>query len=266
MTSAQRVIKAIAIGFAIFLIVLIFSSILIGLSMVGHIFGLYHDVSKELTVVLETDYAVSNLEIDVSTANLELVLGSRLMVSSTDSNVRAYIENGTLYVEEDDFDWFDTINDQVIVQVPTEYLDFVSIDAGAGKVSLSSLKFSKLDLSLGAGNVSLRSVIVTDEVEMDGGAGKVTIEDASFHNFSYDGGVGEFEFTGTLTGFNDLDSGIGTMTLHLNDSEEEYTFILSTGIGSVSLNQKECSSGTYGSGPTNIQVDGGIGSIAVETM
>lgn len=96
MTSAQRVIKAIAIGFAIFLIVLIFSSILIGLSMVGHIFGLYHDVSKELTVVLETDYAVSNLEIDVSTADLELVLGSRLMVSSTDSNVRAYIENGTL--------------------------------------------------------------------------------------------------------------------------------------------------------------------------
>lgn len=104
MTSAQRVIKAIAIGFAIFLIVLIFSSILIGLSMVGHIFELYHDVSKELTVVLETDYAVSNLEIDVSTANLELVLGSRLMVSSTDSNVRAYIENGTLYVEEDGFD------------------------------------------------------------------------------------------------------------------------------------------------------------------
>ena len=100
MTSAQRVIKAIAIGFAIFLIVLIFSSILFGLSMVGHIFGLYHDVSKELTVVLETDYAVSNLEIDVSTANLELVLGSRLMVSSTDSNVRAYIENGTLYVED----------------------------------------------------------------------------------------------------------------------------------------------------------------------
>ncbi|MDD7102688.1 MAG: DUF4097 family beta strand repeat-containing protein [Candidatus Faecenecus gallistercoris] len=266
MTSAQRVIKAIAIGFAIFLIVLIFSSILIGLSMVGHIFGLYHDVSKELTVVLETDYAVSNLEIDVSTADLELVLGSRLMVSSTDSNVRAYIENGTLYVEEDGFDWFDTTNDQVIVQVPTEYLDFVCIDAGAGKVSLSSLKFSKLDLSLGAGNVSLRSVIVTDEVEMDGGAGKVTIEDASFHNFSYDGGVGEFEFTGTLVGFNDLDSGIGTMTLHLNDSEEEYTFILSTGIGSVSLNQKECSSGTYGTGPTNVQVDGGIGSIAIETM
>lgn len=56
------------------------------------------------------------------------------------------------------------------------------------------------------------------------------------------------------------------MTLHLNDSEEEYTFILSTGIGSVSLNQKGCSSGTYGSGPTNVQVDGGIGSIAIETM
>ncbi len=39
MTSAQRVIKGYCSWiFAIFLIVLIFSSILIGLSMVGHIF------------------------------------------------------------------------------------------------------------------------------------------------------------------------------------------------------------------------------------
>ena len=68
-----------------------------------------------------------------------------------------------------------------------------------------------------------------------------------------------------VTGNSRISAGIGEINLTLIGNKEDYQITADKGIGSIKIENQECSSNTtYGSGYNKIKIDGGIGSIIVD--
>ena len=76
--------------------------------------------------------------------------------------------------------------------------------------------------------------------------------------------MGEFVFSGKLTGKNEIDSGVGAINIDLRDSLDNYTIEVSKGLGSVTLDGNKLEMDrVYGTGDNYLSVDGGIGEIKI---
>ena len=77
-------------------------------------------------------------------------------------------------------------------------------------------------------------------------------------------GVGDLELSGQVPGNSEIDCGVGKVALSLT-SGDQYRLRLDKGIGSATLNGQEMVGSTYyGTGPHNLEISGGIGSIQIE--
>ena len=95
--------------------------------------------------------------------------------------------------------------------------------------------------------------------------GKTELDSCEINNLKANLGIGEFVFSGKLTGKNKIDSGIGAIKINLMDNKNNYTINVSKGLGSVTLDgQKLEMNRVYGTGENYLDVDGGIGEIKIE--
>ena len=77
-------------------------------------------------------------------------------------------------------------------------------------------------------------------------------------------GAGKFYFSGSLHGNNKIEQGIGELILDLNGND--YTIKASKGLGSITINGEDYSKdASVGEGVNDIKIDGGIGSIIINT-
>lgn len=141
MTSAQKVIKYAAMAFAIFLIVNIISAIIIGLYILGNAFGLVNSMENTIT----------------------------------DSE-----NNGSVVIKEENHNWLSNGNNRessLIIYIPEDMiaLDEIKLEAGAGEITIDTLKTQGLYFNLGAGKVHIENIIATKEAKIDGGVGNITI-------------------------------------------------------------------------------------------
>lgn len=73
-------------------------------------------------------------------------------------------------------------------------------------------------------------------------------------------------FECTLKGNNKIEAGIGELKINLKDSIDNHRFDVNKGIGSIKVNNNEISNNTiYGTGVNLLKIDGGIGSIKINT-
>ena len=86
MIQAQKIIKYAAIGFAVFLIVGIVSSIMFGITAITSIFS--DKEIKETTEVINVNGNISSLEIDVSSLNLEIKEDSSFKIETNDKYIK----------------------------------------------------------------------------------------------------------------------------------------------------------------------------------
>ena len=95
--------------------------------------------------------------------------------------------------------------------------------------------------------------------------GKTELNSCEINNLKANLGIGEFVFSGKLTGKNKIDSGIGAIKISLMDNKNNYTINVSKGLGSVTLDgQKLEMDRVYGTGENYLDIDGGIGEIKIE--
>ena len=100
--------------------------------------------------------------------------------------------------------------------------------------------------------------------DIAGGAGKMDILSSSFNNLDLKLGVGEFNLSGVLTGNNEIESGIGNVNINLTNGLDSYRIRTEKGVGMIKIGEKEMSNNEiYGSGITNINIEGGIGNISI---
>lgn len=270
MSIAQKIIKYLALAFAIFLIVTIVSAILTGIYTMSNILGLKKEstenISEVSTLELEKINDYSYLDINIKYSNLKIKIGKKFEVQTNNNNIEVNQKNNKLKIieEQDSLFWKNSNKEELIVYIP-ENIEFekVNIETGAGIVNIEEIKAEKLKLNLGAGETIIKNII-SDNVDIDGGAGKFTIENGTINNLDFDLGIGETTINAKITGNNKIDTGIGRLKLNIDGNIDDYKLKVEKGIGNIKLNGKQVSNNTIiGNGENVIDIDGGIGEIVI---
>ncbi|MBO5413291.1 MAG: DUF4097 family beta strand repeat protein [Clostridia bacterium] len=273
MSDGQKVIKYLAIAFAIFLSVNIIGGIIkVSIIALGA-FGVidYIDDTKEVYEGKVISYSenyenIKKLKVECDISKLIIKNGEEFKVDAgnvTDKFVSKITGNTLTIKDNKSVSIFknNDISSEITIYVPENFkFENVEIETGAGEVNISNLSTKNLKLELGAGNVTINNIKVEKDTEIDGGVGKVEIKEAQFTNLDLDVGVGNFEMSAKLEGNNKIDSGIGKLFLNLIGSKDEYRILTSTGIGKFTIDGKQVQDGNnYGNGDSYIKITSGIG-------
>lgn len=269
MTSAQKIIKYLALCLATFLIFLIISSLLGVFYSVSKILDVQKDnevtMDKMSTVNFKTD-DISSLDINLLFTNLIIKQGNNLYVETNNEKVHFDEENNSLKIKEDSRSWLSQNNKGDLILYLPENSQFktVKIQAGAGKIQIKNLATDFLSLELGAGETSIQRLDVAENCKIESGAGKVSLLDGRIKNLDLDLGVGKFELTSSLLGSNKINAGIGSLELNLLGNKKDYLIKADKGIGTIHVDEAVVSDdSTIGTGENTIKIDGGIGNIDV---
>lgn len=269
MTTVQKIIKYLAIAFAIFLIVSIVSAILGGIYGLAFILGIKQNepLTELNTIEWDNNELPTILEIDVRYSNLQIKTGNNFIAQTNNPNIECAQTNNTLVIKEKGNNWFNKNNKyELTVYIPTE-LEFqeVEIENGAGTINIEAIVAEKLILNLGAGETTIKNVNANN-LKIDNGTGRLMISSGRIKDLDLDMGVGETEISANLVGNSKIDTGVGSLKLNLSDNEEAYRIKVNKGIGTISLNGKELLDNTInGNGENFIDINGGIGEIKIKT-
>ena len=243
MTTAQKIIKYLAIAFAMFLVFTIISSILGGIYGLAGVLGLKKNTNTE-NVEIGTKQSeqiqelTTYLDIDINYSNLTIKTGEDFVVQSSNNDIEYAQEGNKFKVKEKGYIKFsETAIGDVVIYIPKELVfETVDIDTGAGTVDIETLRTDNLILNLGAGETTIKNII-SNKTKIDTGAGKLRIKSGNINDLDFDMGVGETDITAKLTGTNKIDTGIGNLKLQLLGDKQDYKFNISKGIGEVKIEE-----------------------------
>ena len=227
MNSFQKVIKYVALAFAIALAIGIINACL----GIGYIIlrsaNLVHSDNSKVSNVDFSEYS-SYLDIDLSVASLIIKRGTILRYETNIENIESKQEDNKLVIRDKNKNIFRFNNNSSITLYVPENLTFekVVINMGVGELEVDNVSLNNVDLHLGVGEANIKS---------------------------------------DLKGNTKIDCGIGEVKLDLSLSKDEYTFKLDKGIGEIKVNDTSYGNTTIGSGRNYIDVDGGIGEIDIKT-
>lgn len=265
MTDLQRIIKYLAVALAIFLAVSIIGGILAALGLVTAFSG-DGGVMEEMQ-----HYTVSGevirLDMELEAAQLEIVVGEQLSVSSNLKKLTVKESGGTLTIRERTNGLLGRRRSgKLILSIPAGFVfREADIATGAGRVSVEVLSVQELSLELGAGEVNLQNLTVKTKANVEGGAGKITMQNARIHNLDMEMGVGEVDMTAVLAGSTQIECGIGNVQITLLGSKADYRIQLDTGLGNAVIDgQRMQKDAVYGQGDNRIALDAGIGNIRID--
>ena len=251
MTTAQKIIKYMATAFALFLVVTIISAVLSAGYGILNLIGLIHTkdniITEDFKVISNDVKEVSTLKIDLACTNLDIKVGDNFKVETNNSKIVFEENNGNAQIKEKNKNWLNNNNNNssnLIVYIPET--------------------IQKLYLELGAGDVHIENIVVTQQIEINGGVGKTDLKSCKINNLQANLGMGEFSFNGELTGKNTINSGVGDVNINLINNKEDYTIDVSKGIGTVMLDGENVEEDRkYGNGENYLDIDGGIGDINI---
>lgn len=267
MTSFQKVIKYLALAFAIFLSVSIIGGIITGLTGVSYILSGRNNDAVGKMQVYPLEGEVSSLSLKLSGAELKIKTSDKFSVKSNHNYISVDIENGQLCINETKKRFpFYPKGVTVILNIPEGFVfDEATVETGAGKVEIDALSADVLNLSLGAGEAQIKNLTANSRADIDGGAGKLTIDGGLLCNLELDMGVGALTLKSRIEGQSRLDYGIGETKLTLLGSREDYQIEIDKGIGEAKLaGEIMRDDSTYGTGENRIEIDGGIGAIGID--
>ncbi|MBR3270036.1 DUF4097 family beta strand repeat protein [Candidatus Saccharibacteria bacterium] len=228
MNTAQRTIKYLAMAFAIFLTVAIFSGIVYGVLGIVTAGKLVGDNSTVATKCVDNEENFC-LEIALSISNLEVKKGDKLSVDTKNEKVEVVQDDHNLIITEKGRHIFERFNDrEVIVYIPED------------------MEFSKVGISGGVGSIYVEN-LRTKDLEMALGIGETKIESLEVENAN-------------------ISTGIGEVSVGLKSKAEDYTISTEKGIGEITLNGKSIPDhSTRGEGSKKVEIKGGIGAINITT-
>lgn len=265
MSSIHRVIKILAICFAIFIIMNIVSAIIFAISALAGVEVLNNKIEVEN---FSEEYAnIDSIRIETVSSNLIVKKGTRFKVEANGlkNKFSSRVTGGTLKVEENkSWFWSANTNGNITVYIPEE-ITKLKIDSGAGKIQIDDVIAQDFDIDQGAGSLTI-SGSQFEKADIDGGAGEIKVYNSELNNLKMDAGVGKIDVEASITGNSKIECGIGEMNVTLLGSRDDYRITAEKGIGSFKINNEEqkADNMTYGSGNNVIKFEGGIGAINVK--
>ena len=273
MTTTQKIIKYLAIAFALFLVISIFS-IIFGLSreIISSINSDKKDseLLEEYTTISNNVNNIESFKIDISNDDIEIKEGEKFEVKTNDPNVKFYHENSKVKIKADKtLNWHlsNSSRGTIIIYLPNEFnISELDLNLGAGKIDIDKLFVETLLMDLGAGTMTAKEINVYEKAAINGGAGNININSGTINNLNLKLGAGNASIQSDLTGSNTLTTGVGKLNLGLSRSKDNYKFDINKGLGNIILNDFDVSEDTLiGDGETKIKINGAIGNIIINT-
>ena len=183
--------------------------------------------------------------------DLEMTLHSceLQIVRSKDDQIRLEIEDGmdqyfnvirkdrTLSIEDTRKTKKNLKAARITLQIPEDHLfDEVSMELGAGTITIDRLAADAMDIEGGAGQIKAQTLIANRELDADIGAGEFSIGEATLGETNIECGVGRFAITScTLEGDADISSGVGEVNIGIIGEKEDFNYELSCGMGELDV-------------------------------
>lgn len=270
MSIGQKVIKYLAIAFAIALIVGIITTIVRVVSSIPLTLKIGKN-NNDSNNIIETSSDFENenvafLDIDIAYSNLTIRKGEYLKVESSDKDIQCKQDEQKIIIKERNSNWFNnTKKEELIVYVPENLqFDKVNINTGVGKVNIEILNTKVLKMDLGAGETSIQNINITESAKIDTGAGKVNIKEAKINDLRCDLGIGATEISAKLLENTRIGTGVGSLKLDVLGKKEEYETKINKGLGNVTIDEEKISDNeVVGNGENKIDIDGGVGEIKI---
>ena len=273
MTTTQKIIKYLAIAFALFLVISIFS-IIFGLSreIISSINSDKKDskLLEEYTTISNNVNNIESFKIDISNDDIEIKEGEKFEVKTNDPDVKFYHENSKVKIKTDKtFSWHlsNSSRGTIIIYLPNEFnISELDLNLGAGKIDIDKIFVETLLMNLGAGTMTAKEINVYEKATINGGAGNINIYSGTINNLNLKLGAGNASIESDLTGSNTLTTGVGKLNLGLSRSKDNYKFDISKGLGNIILNDFDVSEDILiGDGETKIKISGAVGNIIINT-
>lgn len=281
MSSGQKVIKILAIIFAIIIIVNIFGALIFGTSILLGI-SKFNDTevnNHEETIKIddnvndnmhfsETYQNVESIDIDINLSNLIIKQGEELKVEAfnvPNSFSSKVIGNELKIKEKGNKNLFsDYEMAKIIVYIP-QNLTFrkVNVETDVGSILIEQIKANEFDIDSGVGTITLKNV-ESNRTDINTGSGEANIESSKLNNLEFDAGLGKVNIEAEITGISKIDAGVGEINIKLLGNKEDYRINTETGIGSITIdNKKYSNNASFGNGINTIRVSGGMGNVKV---
>ena len=273
MTTTQKIIKYLAIAFALFLVISIFS-IIFGLSceIISSINSDKKDskLLEEYTTISNNVNNIESFKIDISNDDIEIKEGEKFEVKTNDPDVKFYHENSKVKIKTDKtFSWHlsNSSRGTIIIYLPNEFnITELDLNLGAGKIDIDKIFVETLLMDLGTGTMTAKEINVYEKATINGGAGNINIYSGTINNLNLKLGAGNASIESDLTGSNTLTTGVGKLNLGLSRSKDNYKFDISKGLGNIILNDFDVSEDILiGDGETKIKISGAVGNIIINT-
>ena len=273
MTTTQKIIKYLAIAFALFLVISIFSIIFcLSREIISSINSDKKDskLLEEYTTISNNVNNIESFKIDISNDDIEIKEGEKFEVKTNDPDVKFYHENSKVKIKTDKtFSWHlsNSSRGTIIIYLPNEFnITELDLNLGAGKIDIDKIFVETLLMDLGAGTMTAKEINVYEKATINGGAGNINIYSGTINNLNLKLGAGNASIQSDLTGSNTLTTGVGKLNLGLSRSKDNYKFDINKGLGNIILNDFDVSEDILiGDGETKIKISGAVGNIIINT-
>lgn len=271
MKDFQKVIKYLAIAFALYLAITIIGAIVTGtLAIFSGIYGI-SIIKDEIQVDRKSEEIIleqfSKMDLEIAASNIVIKSeGNTYKVETYQVPETTKIENKNGTLEIKDTKKFTVMQEcQITIYIPADVtLKELELDIGAGIVEMENINSNKIDFSFGAGSVNIKKLVSTN-AEIECGAGQVIIEEADLTNTKLDTGVGKLIYKGYMKGNSRVNCGVGEVNLNFEGGSEAYSIDAEKGIGDIKINGNKITNETItGNGENKVSINGGIGSINIE--
>ncbi|NBK97921.1 MAG: hypothetical protein EOM50_07865 [Erysipelotrichia bacterium] len=263
MKETQKIIKYLAMAFALFLMVNIISVLFYGFSLLSNLF--YESSSNINQPQMNLTSDASRILIDVNHANVMIQKGTHFSIKS-DSDVLSVTQNEKqLTIHEKDHFWLLDQASTIVIYVPEEMVfDEVIIKTAMGKMNVEYLQTDVLSLKQGLGKVAINTLNVYEKADIETGGGMFSIDNGVLNNAQIEVGIGHLAMQVALKGEHSLDCGIGEIDLSLLGKAEAYQLLIDDGIGDVNVQDMNHVDKRYGSGENKLDISSGIAHIDVD--
>lgn len=276
MNEFQKVIKYLAMAFAIFLAVTIIGGISTAIFAFTGVFngakasGNTIDINKSFDDVksVSIDHGIGTLRVKVGESDKV-----EIIANNVDENYTIEKSfSGTLIMKNKTRYWFwnrfgtHDFKSDVTVYLPKDFVaEKFEVNAGAGNVSIEGLKTKKLVIDGGAGDIKGNN-IVSHSVKLDGGLGNIILKQVELNDTTIDSGVGNIDIEGLLLGKTEIDCGLGNLDLKLKGTVDEYNIKVDKGLGNCRINGEKYSDIHWNNKTTEnvLDIDGGVGNINID--
>lgn len=273
--EANHIVKAIGIGLAIFLALLIIRFMIFGFGILVFLSTGTKDIARYPDIYTVNEIAeirnfeeISDIKIELTRADLEIVNGEEFKVETNLKKLKVENKNNVIRLVNKDKvnNLFLKENKNSIVKMTipkNKVAKNYSIEIRAGKVKIEDLKTNTFDLNLGVGECVYSNGIILGNALFDIGAGNINFNNMDIANGKIKLGIGDIIYDGVLKGKNDIDLGIGSNNVNLYDDLKNYIINIDSGLGTAYINGAEVKEQKIGTGKNMLNIDFGIGKTKV---